>query len=173
MSTKAWVKIVVPVCILLAVAGIWLLKNADKEPEQARLASHEDFVLEAASIDLEKLTAHGLPIIIDFGADSCIPCKEMAPVLKTLNERLQGLAIIKFVDVWKFGEAAKGFPVQVIPTQVFFTAEGKPYVPGEEVDIAFTAYNYRETGERAFTVHQGGLTEEQMLVILADMGVKQ
>ncbi|OLN32939.1 Thioredoxin [Desulfosporosinus metallidurans] len=39
--------------------------------------------------------------MIDFGADSCVPCKEMAPVLKKLNTEMQGKAIVKFVDVWK------------------------------------------------------------------------
>ncbi len=172
MSTKTWVRVVVPVCIVLAVAGIWFIKNTGKETAaQERLQAHEDFVLEATAIDLEKLNAYGLPVIIDFGADSCIPCKEMAPVLRSLNSRMQGKAIIKFVDVWKYGEAANGFPIQVIPTQVFFTSDGKPYVPGDDVAIEFAMYKYRDTGEHAFTVHQGGLTEEQMLSILADMGV--
>ena len=172
MSTKAWVRIAVPVCILLAVAGIWFLKNTGKETaNQEGPPAHEDFVLETTAIDLEKLKAHGLPVIIDFGSDSCIPCKEMAPVLQAMNARMQGKAIIKFLDVWKYGEAANGFPVEVIPTQVFFAADGKPYVPGDDMDIAFTMYKYRDTGEHAFTVHQGGLTEEQMLSILADLGV--
>lgn len=34
-------------------------------------------------------------------------------------------------------------------------------------------YTYKETGEHAFTVHQGGLTEDQMRAILADMGVAE
>jgi thioredoxin 1 len=31
-------------------------------------------------------------------------------------------------------------------------------------------YSYKETGEHAFTVHQGGLKEDQMRAILTDMG---
>ena len=83
------------------------------------ITDHPDFELEAKSIDLEKLRTYGLPIIIDFGADSCIPCKEMAPVLKKLNAEMRGSVIVKFVDVWKNGGAADGFPIQVIPTQLF------------------------------------------------------
>ena len=67
--------------------------------------------------------------MIDFGADSCIPCKEMAPVLKELNEELRGKVIIKFVDVWKYQSLAEGYPISVIPTQVFFDKDGKPYTP--------------------------------------------
>ena len=96
--------------IILAVTSIWFIKNNDKkflaDPNQL-LA---DFSLHASSIDLEKLKSFGLPILIDFGADSCIPCKKMAPVLAELNRKYQGKVIIKFVDVWKYPEAAKGFP---------------------------------------------------------------
>ena len=123
--------------------------------------------------DLEALTSYGLPIIIDFGADSCVPCKEMAPVLKTMNAEMQRKAIIKFVDVWKHGEAADEFPIQVIPTQVFINADGTPYVPSEDIEIEFTMYSTKDTNEHVFTVHQGGLTEEQMRAILADMGVAE
>ena len=67
-----------------------------------------------------------------------------------------------------------GFPVQVIPTQFFIHPDGTPYEPSDEVaiQIPFTHYTNKDSGEAVFTVHQGGLTEEQMLLILKDMGVK-
>ena len=117
------------------------------------------------------LTSYELPIIIDFGADSCIPCKEMAPVLKTLNVEMQGAAIIKFVDVWKNEDVANDFPIQVIPTQIFINADGTPYVPSDDIKIEFTMYSTKDTNEHVFTIHQGGLTEDQMRRILTDMGV--
>ena len=123
------------------------------------------------SIDLEALKSHGLPIIIDFGSDFCIPCKAMAPVLKTMNSEMQGKAIIKFVDVWKHSEAADGFPIQVIPTQVLINADGTPYIPSDDIGIKFNMYSSKDTGKHAFTVHQGGLTDKEMRAILADMGV--
>lgn len=95
----------------------------------------------------------------------------MAPVLKALNEQMQGKAIIKFVDVWKNGEAANGFPIQVIPTQVLINSDGTPYVPSKDIQINFTMYSTRDTNEHVFTVHQGGLNEDQMRLILNDMGV--
>ena len=95
------------------------------------------------------------------------------PLLKTLKAEMQGKAIIKFVDVWKNGDVAKDFPVQVIPTQVFINADGTPYMPRDDIEIKFDMYSFKDTGEHAFTVHQGGLTEEQMRAILADMGVSE
>lgn len=185
MNKKKLIKIIVPVLLVLVIAGIWIIKNTDSGSkgsipseikEGTSLVSpnnDEDFVLETTSVDLEILTAYGLPIIIDFGSDSCIPCKKMAPVLQTMNAEMQGKAIIKFVDVWKHAEAADGFPIQVIPTQVFINADGTPYVPSDNIEVEFTMYSYKDTGEHVFTVHQGGLTEDQMRAILADMGVTE
>lgn len=186
MEKKKLIRVIIPICIVLIVAGIWMIKNLNNNSEipanpveknaSANLVTplnDEDFKLEAASIDLGSLTSYGLPIIIDFGADSCIPCKEMAPVLKTLNTEMQGKAIIKFVDVWKNGNAANDFPIQVIPTQVLINADGTPYTPSDNVKIKFDMYSYNDTGKHAFTVHQGGLTEEQMRTILVDMGVAE
>ncbi|MEA4822842.1 MAG: thioredoxin family protein [Clostridiaceae bacterium] len=171
---KLLLKILVPVLIAVVFIAIWIVKT---HPMSASIddqtGNTADYVLEATSIDLETLKEYGLPIIIDFGADTCIPCKEMAPVLKTLNSEMQGKAIIKFVDVWKYSEVAKDFPIQVIPTQVFFNADGTPYVPSDDIEIQFDKYSYKDTGKHAFTVHQGGLNEDQMREILADMGVTQ
>jgi thioredoxin 1 len=186
MNKKKLAKIITPICIVLVIAGIWVIKNYDFNSEAQTTPSgtkgltdlvtpnnEEDFVLETTAIDLENLTSYSIPIIIDFGADSCIPCKEMAPVLKTMNAEMQGKAIIKFVDVWKNGDAARDFPVQVIPTQVFINPDGTPYVPSEDLGIEFAIYSYKETEEHAFTAHQGALTEDQMRLILADMGVAE
>ncbi|NCB92225.1 MAG: thioredoxin [Clostridia bacterium] len=188
MSVKSkLVKIIVPLCVVLVIGGIWVFKNAEDKADdpaatlppvisedRVQPLNDTDFLLKSDAIDLDALTAYGLPLIIDFGSDSCIPCKEMAPVLETMNAEMQGLAIIKFVDVWVNTSAANDFPVQVIPTQVIINADGTPYVPSESMEesgIKFSMYTYKDTGEHAFTTHQGGMTEEQMRAILTDMGV--
>ena len=170
--SKKLAKIIIPVCIVIAIAGIWVLKNYGSGSASVAKAN-EDFKLEADTIDLEVLTSYNLPIIIDFGADYCLPCREMAPILEAMNKEMQGKAIIKFVDIVKNADTARDFPIQVIPTQVFITADGKPYIPSEDIKIEFEKYSYRDTGEHAFTVHKGLLTEEQMRTILADMGVDE
>ena len=123
-------------------------------------------------IDFSALRSSGLPVIIDFGADSCIPCKEMAPVLADLNISLKEKAIIRFVDVWKYRDLAAGVPLQVIPTQVFFDSSGKPFSPPESLAIEFIMYSLKDTNEHVFTTHEGGLDKPQMLAILAAMGMK-
>lgn len=94
----------------------------------------------------------------------------MKPILKTLNKELAGKAIVLFVDVWKFNSLAEGFPIEVIPTQIFIDAQGNPYMPSENESVQYIQYTYRDTGELAFTAHQGGITEEQLREVLSEMG---
>jgi len=66
-----------------------------------------------------------LPRLVDLGADKCIPCKMMAPILDELKKAHAGRFDVEFIDVWKNPGAARAYGVDVIPTQVFFDAEGR------------------------------------------------
>ena len=67
----------------------------------------------------------GMVTMVDLGADSCIPCKMMAPIIEKLEKAYRGKAAIVFIDVWKDKEPAKQFGIRAIPTQIFFDKEGK------------------------------------------------
>jgi len=66
-----------------------------------------------------------MPRVVDLGADKCIPCKQMAPILVELRKEYEGRVIVDFIDVWKNPKASEPYKISVIPTQVFFDAEGK------------------------------------------------
>ena len=66
-----------------------------------------------------------LPRIVDVGADKCIPCIMMAPILEELKKEYAGVLMVEFVDVWKNPEGAKQYGVRGIPTQIFYDASGK------------------------------------------------
>ncbi len=66
-----------------------------------------------------------LPKLVDLGADKCIPCKMMAPVLADLKTNYVGQLEVEFIDVWKKPDAAKPYKIQLIPTQIFYDAAGK------------------------------------------------
>ena len=183
-----FIKILVPFLIIAAIGILWLVKNnSDKTVDNdlpqnvqsaADLPEHlqdADFSLEVtAEVDFAALAEYDIPVIVDYGSDSCIPSMQMAPALITLNEEMYGKAFVKFADVWVYTDAANNVPVQVIPTQVLFNADGTPFVPSDSLakEIAFTMYNDRTSGDHVFTVHQGGLTEDQMRMILAEVGVE-
>ena len=174
-------KLAIPLMILIVVAGIWIFKNVQSGESAVTSGSssaiqsdNPDFdLLVTEVIDLEKLKSYGLPIIIDFGADSCIPCKEMAPVLEKLNVELRGKAIIRFVDVWKNQGLSDGYPISVIPTQVFFDSAGNPYTPKGSNANQFMMYSSKETNQHVFTTHEGGMTEAMIRAALAEMGMKE
>lgn len=66
-----------------------------------------------------------LPRLIDLGADKCIPCKMMAPILAELKSEYAGRMEVEFIDVWKNREQAARYGVQMIPTQIFYDVAGK------------------------------------------------
>lgn len=167
------VKIIVPVLILSVLVGIWIVKNNKKDIVTAG-GGNPDFALHVTQkLDLEKLKSYGIPIVIDFGSDSCIPCKQMAPVLEELNKELQGKAIVRFVDVWKYQDLAEGYPISVIPTQILIDANGNPYKPKDAQTLQMKMYSSKDTGEHVFTAHEGGVTKEQLLSALKEMGLKE
>lgn len=168
---------------IIAIIGVmWIAKNGafGETPTvpAAPTASAKSALLDGplnltGPFDLAELRSAGVPVIIDFGADSCIPCKEMAPVLVALHDELKGKAIIRFVDVWKYRELAEGIPLQVIPTQVFFDSMGEPFSSSEKLRIPMTQYSARDTNEHVFTTHEGGITKDQLLSVLYEMGMKK
>ncbi len=66
-----------------------------------------------------------LPRLVDLGADKCIPCKMMAPVLEELKKEYAGKLRVEFIDVWKNKDAGEPYGIKLIPTQIFFDASGK------------------------------------------------
>jgi thioredoxin 1 len=72
-----------------------------------------------------KIAPQSLPLLVDVGADKCIPCIRMAPILDGLKKEYAGVLEVKFVDVWKYPDEAKKYRIMGIPTQIFYDASGK------------------------------------------------
>ena len=66
----------------------------------------------------------GMVTMVDLGADRCIPCKMMAPIIEKVRKDFEGRAAIVFLDVWKDAGHGRRFGIRAIPTQIFFDAEG-------------------------------------------------
>jgi len=60
------------------------------------------------------------PVLVDFYADWCGPCKMQAPILKQLSTEIEGKAKILKVDVDKNQAAAAKYGIRSIPTLVLF-----------------------------------------------------
>jgi thioredoxin 1 len=75
--------------------------------------------------EFKKALASGKPFMVDFGANTCIPCRQMRPILKELEKEYAGKAGILVIDVYKFQDLAREYKIQLIPTLIFFDANGK------------------------------------------------
>jgi len=89
----------------------------------------------------------GLPILLDLGSTTCVPCKTMAPILDEMRETFAGQFVVRFVDVKKDGAAARAYSVRIIPTQIYLD----------------------ENGNELFR-HQGFFSREDMLAAWAKLG---
>ncbi|MCC2548080.1 thioredoxin [Hymenobacter sp. BT175] len=73
----------------------------------------------------ELINSPGMPVLVDFYADWCGPCKTMAPILQQVAEQHQGKIKVIKVDVDRNQAAAQQFRVQSIPTLILFQ-RGQP-----------------------------------------------
>ncbi|MFH1296770.1 MAG: thioredoxin [Bacteroidota bacterium] len=67
-----------------------------------------------------------LPVIIDFYADWCRPCKVVAPIMDELAAEYKGKIRIYKIDTEKQKELARVFNIRSIPAVLFIPVEGKP-----------------------------------------------
>jgi thioredoxin 1 len=74
---------------------------------------------------IPQIPTPGLVTMVDLGADKCIPCKMMAPIIEELRKEYAGRASIVFIDVWEHREQVDRFGIRAIPTQIFYDKAGK------------------------------------------------
>ncbi|MBM3212217.1 thioredoxin family protein [Candidatus Poribacteria bacterium] len=119
--------------------------NELQGPESAK---SEDTVKQTSPIK-ESQNQKKLPRLVDLGADKCIPCKMMAPIIEELKEEYAGKLEVEFIDVWKDPGAGKQYGIHVIPTQIFYDTDGKE-----------------------FNRHVGYISKENILAVFQQKGIK-
>jgi len=110
-SKRTTLRLVAAIVIVGAAAAAYTLRPAADATTSSRS-------------DEPTATAAALPRRLDLGADKCVPCKMMAPILEELKETYAGVLTVEFIDVWKDPAAAQPYGIRVIPTQIFFAADG-------------------------------------------------
>jgi thioredoxin 1 len=75
--------------------------------------------------DLKKALTSGKPVLVDFGANSCLPCRQLRPVLKEIGAEYSEKAKVLVIDAYKDQKLAQEYKVFMLPTLVFFDSKGK------------------------------------------------
>ena len=88
---------------------------------------------------------------IELGSVRCIPCQQMQPILKSVEEKYGKQVKVIFYDVWTDDgkQYAKKYNINLIPTQIFLDENGKEY--------------FR---------HEGFFPENELIEVLKKKGVK-
>jgi thioredoxin 1 len=127
MKTPAKILIVAALAATV-VAAVTLKQDKGKAPAETNTVSvpaGTNAPTENAGNKTAPAAVAKLPKLIDLGAGKCIPCKMMAPILAELKRDYADRFVTEFIDVWVNPDAGKPYGIEVIPTQIFFDAEGK------------------------------------------------
>jgi thioredoxin 1 len=122
MKTQAKIIIVLMVAAS-AVAAVALKKS--KAPASSDSTLPLPDAMASSQTEAIANTSAKLPKLVDLGADKCIPCKAMAPILEGLKKEYAGKLNVEFIDVWKNPDVGKAYGIEMIPTQIFYDANGK------------------------------------------------
>lgn len=80
---------------------------------------------------------------LELGSVSCIPCRQMQPIMQSIEKKYKGQVKVIFHDVWKDKRPAQQYGIKLIPTQVFLDENGKEFFrhegffPEDEIDKLF------------------------------------
>ncbi len=132
-SRAAAGRVLIVVAVVAAAAAVYLLRPDARSGPAPNGAA----------------TAAALPRLVDLGADKCVPCKAMAPILEELRAEQAGRLEVVFIDVWKNKDEAAKYGIDLIPTQIFYAADG-----------------------RELFRHQGFFAKEEILAKWRELGVE-
>lgn len=107
--------------LLALAAGVGLYQRVGPEAAAPKPAAAAEPVADPVA----RALAAGKPAVIEFGANACVSCREMKPVLAALAQSHGDRITVADVDILKERDYISRYQIQLMPTQVFFDAQGQ------------------------------------------------
>lgn len=119
-------RIIIVVAVMAAAALVFVAKQNKPAPSVAPAESTEAATAlpTTAVATVPAAATAKLPRLLDLGAGRCIPCKMMKPILDDLKASYADHFTTEFIDVWENRDAGRQYDVEIIPTQIFYDADG-------------------------------------------------
>ncbi len=110
--------------LLTAISvALALFATGSALPETAK-PSGEGPIVALSPAELTSALQGGKPVVMEFGGETCIPCRQMQPVLQEIRGELGKRGRVHNFWIQAHPEVARQFNVMVMPTQIVFDAKG-------------------------------------------------
>ena len=118
--------------IFICLAALMMLVACNNKSEKQTVEGNEAIEAEAAVEEegqdgwmKQTMLLANKPMVVDFYATWCGPCKELAPILDEIEKKYDGEVIFKRIDVDQNQDLAQEFGIQAIPLLMFITPKGE------------------------------------------------
>ena len=121
-------KLIVVVALIAAVGTVIAFKSQKAEPtasQEPQAGSSSAGPSGSEQMQAKSGETLAPPKLVDLGAETCIPCKMMAPILEELRTEFKSRLDVVFIDVRENPDQAKEYGIKLIPTQIFYDGAGK------------------------------------------------
>lgn len=95
--------------------------NKSKDPVETQQPAEN----EAATAASQSLAANGLPVVVDFSAEWCPPCRQLKPIFAKLKEEYAGKVDFITVNVDSLPDLSNEYGISSIPALVYLSPDGK------------------------------------------------
>ncbi|OIN94504.1 MAG: hypothetical protein AUJ20_00330 [Comamonadaceae bacterium CG1_02_60_18] len=111
-GVSAW-GLTVGLAVAAFLSGLWVYAATQSQP----------LATSAPADAVQQVLRAGKPTVVEFGANNCVSCREMKPILHALAQDPR-LAVTD-VDILKERAYISNYQIRLMPTQVFYNAQGQ------------------------------------------------
>lgn len=121
-------KLFISAILAVSMLGIVSCRNVNKEASEA-----DNVVAEAVDPDNEKnpfeikdnvIFNENVPVVVDFYADWCGPCKQYSPIFQKIAEKYGEAACFVSINIDEYSDLSKTYEISSIPSTVFIMPGG-------------------------------------------------